>query len=119
MHANPSPLAPLVEGPAAQLAPLLEPRGLTVAVGRDGAIYAHNAASTPDDPRGRALHRGLNQRIAVAEHDGEPWFFWLWPGPERDAPLDAEPMVPVEDVEEAARRIGNVLRVDQAEAGER
>lgn len=114
MHAQDSfPSATLVEGLVARLAPLLESHGLTVALGRGGTIDVRNPAGAATDPVGRVLHPGLNQRVTVVEHEGGFWWCWLWPGPARDAPLEPEPMVPVNDVEEAARRLANVLRVDE------
>lgn len=106
------PSVTLVDGLAAQLAPLLEPQGLTVAARRDGTLHVHNPVVAATDPRGVAITPGLNQRIVVAEHRGTPWFFWLWPGAERGADPEPEPMVPIGQIEEAARLIGNVLRVD-------
>lgn len=106
------PPAVPVDAVAAQLAPLLELRGLTLNVLGDGILQVRNPAVAANDPRGHALNPGLNQRVTIAEHDGQRWFFWLWPGAERGGPPEPEPMVPVEAVEEAARLIGNVLRID-------
>lgn len=113
MHAQPDPYPPtaLLEGLVARLATLLESRGLTVVLERDGTVDVRNPAGAATDPVGRVLHPGLNQRITVVERDDGFWWAWLWTGPERDAPLEPEPMVPAGDVEEAARRVGNVLRV--------
>lgn len=110
----------LGEDLARQLAPLLERHGLTVSVRRDGTIDVRNPAGyVAADPRALALHPGLEQRVTVWERAGELWWCWLWTGPTRDAPPEVEPMVPVGYVDEAARRILNVLRVDDRQAAER
>lgn len=114
-----SPPAPHVKGMVGRLALLLEPHGLTVAVERGGTVVVRNPAGAATDPRGMVLYPGLSQRLALREDEGGVWWCWLWPGPERDAPPEVEPMVPVEDVEEAARRITAVLRVDERKGAER
>ncbi|GAA4630071.1 hypothetical protein GCM10023196_053920 [Actinoallomurus vinaceus] len=86
-----------------QLAPLLIRAGLNVAVRRDGVVEVRN----PGDTR-------MTQPLVVREHQGGPWWHWQWSGPTRDGPPEHEPMVPVGDVEEAARRISNVLSVIDA-----
>ncbi len=113
-----SPPVILIEGAAAQLASLLEPHGLTTTVQRDGTIVVRNPASEATDPRGMALHPGLSQRITLREDEGGLWWCWLWPGPTRDAPIDVEPMVPIEDATEAVRRIAAVLRVEEPNGAE-
>lgn len=103
---------------AARLAPLLERHGLTVVLGRDATIEVRNPAAAATGPLGHALHPGLTQRIVVREDEGGLWWCWLWPGPERGGPPDVEPMVPVEDGGEAARRIAVVLYVDEPDGAE-
>lgn len=104
MHArtNDSPPADTVKAHALKLASLLTRAGLNVAVGRDGTIEVRN----PRDSR-------MTQSLILCEHHGALWLHWVWSGPTRDAPAEYEPMVPADDVEEAARRIVNVLRIEE------
>ncbi|GAB3990567.1 hypothetical protein GCM10029978_118790 [Actinoallomurus acanthiterrae] len=60
----------------------------------------------------------MTQPIVVREHQGGLWWHWQWSGPTRGAPPEYEPMVPVADVEEAARRLANVLRVIESARAE-
>lgn len=120
MHTQPDPPPViLIEDAAARLAPLLERHGLTVTAQRDGTIVVRNPGGGATDPQGHQLHPGLNQRITLRPDEGELWWCWMWPGPTRDAPLDVEPMVPLADTAEAARRIATVLRVDRSNGPER
>ena len=56
----------------------------------------------------------MTQPLVVREHRGSLWWHWQWSGPTRTAPPEHEPMVPTDDVEEAARRIANVLTVAES-----
>jgi hypothetical protein len=114
-----SPPVILIEGAALQLAALLKPHGLTVTAQRDGTIVVRNPAGVATDPRGMALYPGLSQRVTLREDEGGLWWCWLWPRPTRDAPLDVEPMVPIEDTAEAVRRIAAVLRVEEPNGAQR
>lgn len=103
MHAqdtNHSPPIDAVKTAALRLAPLLERQGLNLAVSRDGIVEVRN----PSDGR-------MRQPIVLREHQGALWWHWQWPGPTDDAPPEYEPMVPADDVDEAARRLANVLQV--------
>jgi hypothetical protein len=53
---------------------------------------------------------GLSQTITLRSHEGLLMWWWLWPG-RKDGDLDAEAMVAVEQVGEAARRIRDVISV--------
>jgi hypothetical protein len=94
---------------------LIEQHGLTVAAYRDGSIDVRNPADAATDPRGQVLHRSLNQCITLPARESGLRFCWLRPGPTRNAPLDVESMVPIEDIAEAARRSAAILRVGGAE----
>ncbi|WP_433187763.1 hypothetical protein [Actinoallomurus sp. CA-150999] len=110
MHAqqvSSTPPADTVKAHALKLAPLLIRAGLNVAVRSDGVVEVRN----PGDTR-------MTQPIVVREHQGGPWWHWQWSGPARDAPPEYEPMVPVEDVDEAARRLANVLHVAETAGAE-
>ena len=118
MHAHDTSLPPrLVEDLAAQLAPLLETHGLTAALRRDGTIEVRNPAAAATDPRGQILHPGLMQHITVRMRAGAPWWCWIWA--ERGAPPEVEPMVPVEQTAEAARRPAAVLRIGEPDGAAR
>ena len=53
---------------------------------------------------------GLSQSITLRSHEGLLMWCWLWPG-RKDGDVDAEAMVAVEQVGEAARRIRDVISV--------
>jgi hypothetical protein len=96
----------IVRAATARLAPLLMRAGLNVTVNAVGVVEVRNPGS-----------RRMTQPIVVREHQSAWWWHWQWSGPTRDAPPEHEPMVPVEDVGEAARRLANVLHVaEPAEA---
>lgn len=118
MHLDRSPSPPntLAEELVRLLRPPLERRGLALSVRRDGLIDICNPVGhTAADPQIRALTPALRQRIALREHEGGWWWHWAWDGPTGDAPHEYEPMAQADEVEEAARRLGNVLRVDDYE----
>lgn len=94
--------ADIVKAAVQRLAPLLMRAGINVMVGSDGVVEARN----PHDPR-------MRQPLVLREHQGDLWWHWQWSGPTRGAPPEHEPMASVDDVEEAARRITNVLRTDE------
>ena len=111
MHAqevSSSPPADTVKAHTLKLAPLLIRVGLNVTVRRDSVVEVRN----PGDTR-------MTQPIVVREHQGALWWWWLWSGPTRDASPEYEPMVPAEDVDEAARRLANVLRVAEPAGAEK
>lgn len=53
---------------------------------------------------------GLSQTITLRSQEGLLMWCWLWPG-RKDGDIDAEVMVAVEQVGEAARRIRDVISV--------
>ncbi|WP_433179031.1 hypothetical protein [Actinoallomurus sp. CA-150999] len=107
-NANPSPWIDAVRGLVLKLAPLLMRRGLNIEVCSDGVVEVRNPGETR-----------MTQPIVVREHQSAWWWHWQWSGATRDALPEYEPMVPVEDVDEAARRLANVLHVSEAAGAER
>ncbi|GAB3986260.1 hypothetical protein GCM10029978_101310 [Actinoallomurus acanthiterrae] len=110
MQARPTatPSIDVIKTAALRLSPLLIRQNLSVTVDRDGTVEVRN-------PRNARMSQPLVLRV----HQGGLWWHWQWSGPTRDAPLDHEPMVPAENVDEAARRIANVLRTDETAGAER
>lgn len=95
------------------LAAALERRGLTARVGAGALVAGNPAVSHTEDPRGRTMNPGLFQHVVLAgTEDGTPYWHWCWAGPQRDSPLEMEPMCPAEEVEHAADLIAKVLRLD-------
>jgi hypothetical protein len=95
-----------------RLSPLLMRQGLQVVAQRNGFVEVRNpSGNRTTDPLGRALNPGMKQSIALGDHDGALFWFWVWTGVTRDAPPEYEPMVPAEDLDEVARRLANVLAV--------
>lgn len=109
MHAHTTPPLPIdiVKTAALRLAPLLIREGLNVTVSSAGVVEVRN----PRDAR-------MRQPLVLREHQGALWWHWQWSGPTRDAPPEYEPMVPVDNVDEAARRIANVLDVAETAGAE-
>ena len=110
MHAQNDPSAPsadTVKGLVLELAPLLIRAALSVTVGSNGIVEVRN----PRDTR-------MKQPLVLREHQNAVYWHWVWSGPTPDAPPELEPMVPAGDVDEAARRIVNVLRLTETVGGE-
>lgn len=94
------------------LAAALIAHGLKVRVGQGALVAKNPAASATDDPRGKILNPGLSQDVAIAAHDDDTLhWYWCWTGPTRDAPLEMEYMCMAEEIDQAAERIGHVLRL--------
>jgi hypothetical protein len=53
---------------------------------------------------------GLSQSITLRSQEGSLMWCWLWPG-RKDGDVEAEAMVVVEQIGEAARRIRDVISV--------
>lgn len=102
MHAqtNTSPPLNIIRTAAARLAAPLVKHELNVRVGELGIVEIRN----PLDAR-------MRQPIVLREHQGGLWWHWLWADEGRNIPPELEPMCPADDVDEAARRIVNVLSV--------
>ncbi|WP_345440195.1 hypothetical protein [Actinoallomurus vinaceus] len=60
----------------------------------------------------------MKQALALREYQDDLYWHWVWPGPTRDAPPELEPMVPADDVDEAARRVVTVLRLAETAGAE-
>lgn len=92
-----------------QLTALLEVHALTVTLEADGTVTIANPGEEPVCRLAEAMRAEMKQRVAFHLHDGVPWAFWLWSGPERDSEPELEPMVPASDIEEIARKLAYVL----------
>ncbi|GAA4608252.1 hypothetical protein GCM10023195_32180 [Actinoallomurus liliacearum] len=100
-HTTHTPSIDVIKAAVLRLAPLLIRQGLNVTVDRDGTVEVRNPRNTR-----------MSQPLVLRVHQGGLWWHWQWSGTTRDAPSEYEPMVPAEDVDEAGRRIVNVLRTD-------
>ena len=105
---NPSPPIETVRGLVHKLAPLLIRAALNVTVDSRGVVEVRN----PRDIR-------MKQPLVIREHEGDLWWCWVWSGPTRNALPEYEPMVLADDFDEAARRIVNVLRIEEPAGAER
>lgn len=54
------------------------------------------------------LVRPLSQDVTIKYHDGCLWWCWVWNGPDRGE-YESEPIVPIEQVDEVARRLHTVV----------
>jgi hypothetical protein len=86
---------------------------------RRGALVAKNpAAEQTGDPRGRHMNPGLSQTVALSVHDDDSLhWYWQWSGAERGAPPEYEHMCPAGEVEIAAGKVAQVLRLVDEPAG--
>jgi hypothetical protein len=86
---------------------------------RQGLLVAKNpAAEETGDPRGRHMNPGLSQTVALSEHDDDSLhWYWQWSGAERGAPPEYEYMCPAGDVDAAAGKVAQVLRLIDEPAG--
>jgi hypothetical protein len=129
--AGPAHPAPLVQTYRDRLTTALADRGLVVKVlqrEREGhgapagkqalALVVTNPGVTGIDAVGRAMNPGLGQQIVLEEwpERGLCWC-WVWPAwrpAERGMPVpepEIEPICPADDVDFAAARIANVVRL--------
>jgi hypothetical protein len=100
-----------------QLVAELEDRGLQVTAGLL-AMAVKNPAVAGTDPRGSLISPGMTQEVLLLDREnlGLTWW-WVWPGMrsgERGAPVplsQIEVMCPADDIELAAKRILNVVRL--------
>lgn len=107
-----------------QLVAELENRGLEVAA-KFPVLAVRNPAASGEDPQGRAMSPGLGQRVLIRDEEGRglTWC-WEWPGmrpAERGAATpepEVEPMCPAENIDQAANRITNVVRLREPELAE-
>jgi hypothetical protein len=107
-----------------QLTVALQARGLK-AVAKMSALSVRNAAVTGQDPRGEAMTPGLSQGILIRNYEGRglTWC-WIWPAlrpAERGVPTpppEVEPICPAPDIQFAADRIANVVRLHSEEPGD-
>jgi hypothetical protein len=95
----------------------LEKRGLRVTV-RLPTLTVRNPAAAGTDARGIMMSPGMTQDVRILDTEGRgPGWYWVWPGlrpGERGVPEpqpDIEFMCAADDIEFAAERISNVVRV--------
>jgi hypothetical protein len=108
---------PELEALIAALSAALTDQGLEVQRQPRCQIRARNTSAAGIDPMGKALNPGLSQTVTFGTNDadGRVWWWWLWSGPTRDAPLEAELLCPADDVKTAARRISRVLALRESD----
>lgn len=99
-HTETPPPLSIIRTAAARLAAPLVKHELHVKVDEFGVVEIRN----PLDSR-------MKQALVLAEHDGGLWWHWCWTDAGSNVPPELEPMCPADDVDEAARRIANVLSV--------
>ena len=100
---------------ARMLTDALTRRGLSAESTGMGMVWAVNRAADPsDDPIAVTMSPGLRQLVVCRPgDDGRLIWWWVWSGPTRDAPPEYEPLGPAADIELAASRIANVLRLEE------
>lgn len=93
----------------------LHARGLVAKFVGQEAVRVKNPAGAPDknEKLGQLLSPGMQQEVTCRplDGDGELWWFWSWPGPERHSAPELEPLCPAVEAEVAAARIASVLAV--------
>jgi hypothetical protein len=99
---------------ARMLTDALTRRGLFAEGAGTGTVRAVNrAAASSDDPIAVLPSPGLRQVVVCRPgDDGRLIWWWVWSGATREAPSEYEPLGPAADIEAAADRIANVLRLD-------
>jgi hypothetical protein len=106
-----------------ELAAALMSCGLKVVIRAPAMTVSNPAASDTDSPRGKHLNPGLSQSVLLRQAEEGLTWCWVWPAfrsAERGAPTpppEVEPICAAADIEQAAARIANVLRVGGAQAG--
>lgn len=97
----------------------LAEQGLTAEQRGTDAVWAANRSAGPPDGHaaGAAMSPGLSQTVVCRpDGDGTLLWWWVWSGPERDAPPEHEPLGPAVEIEATAARIVSVLRLDGIDA---
>lgn len=59
------------------------------------------------------LVRPLSQDVTIKCHDGRLYWCWVWNGPDRGE-YESEPIAPIEQVDEVARRLRTVVSLSPA-----
>lgn len=97
-----------------ELAVALSSRGLIAEIGGVDTVRAANRDAEP--PVDGAMSPGLRQAVVCRpDADGLLLWWWVWSGPTREAPREYEQLGPAADIDAAADRIVNVLRLDGTE----
>lgn len=119
LESGPDATPETINGYVTALVTALDDRGLVAEPIGTRMVRAKNiAADAPgDDARTAAMSPGLRQTVLCERGDsGEFAWFWMWAGPTREAPPEAEYLGPAADTDEAADRIARVLRLDGSNA---
>jgi hypothetical protein len=84
---------------------------LTLSV--SGDTPAPEATGDPSTAALMDLVRPLSQSVTIKSHGGQLWWCWVWNGPDR-GDYESEPIVPIEETDEVARRIRYVVSLSAA-----
>jgi hypothetical protein len=118
MGVRPTPHREALEHALHALADAVTGLGLHVTITGPLSLAVRGEAPAPDD-LGDGLVRlfepaaPLSQSVTIESHDGRLWWCWMWTDSDRGG-HDSEPIRPVEEIDEVARRIRNVVALSSA-----
>ncbi|MCO5974976.1 hypothetical protein [Actinoallomurus soli] len=119
MGACPTPHREALEHALQALADAVTGLGLHVTLTGPLTLSVSGERPAPDEPGGDRLAlliepaEPLTQSVTIESHDGRLWWCWVWTDPGRDG-HESEPIRPVEEVQEVARRIHTVVALPSA-----
>ena len=120
MASCPTPHREALEQALRSLAERVTRLGLHVAVIGPVTLSVSGEAPGPDEADGgHALLEPpgpLSQSITIESLDGRLWWCWVWDDPAGDG-HDSEPIRPIEEIDEVARRVRNVVSPSPAARG--
>jgi hypothetical protein len=118
MGARPTPHREALEHALRTLADAVTGLGLHATITGPLALSVRGDAPAPDD-LGDGVARlleptaPLSQSVTIESRGGRLWWCWVWTDAERGG-HDSEPILPVEEVDEVARRIRTVVALPSA-----
>ncbi|MEV5748489.1 hypothetical protein AB0L00_11785 [Actinoallomurus sp. NPDC052308] len=113
MGACPTPHREALEHALRALADAVAALGLHVTMAGPLTLVVSGERPAPEDPGDRLAAlleptEPLSQSVTIESHDGRLWWCWVWADVDRGG-HDSEPIRPIEEVEEVARRVRTVV----------
>jgi hypothetical protein len=113
MGACPTPHREALEHALRALADAVTGLGLHVTITGPLTLSVSGERPTPEDRGDRVAAilepaEPLSQSVTIESHDGRLWWCWVWTEADRDG-HESEPIRPIEEIDEVARRIHTVV----------
>jgi hypothetical protein len=113
MGVCPTPHREALEHALRALADAMTGFGLHVTITGPLTLSVRGERPAPEEPDGRLAcliepTEPLSQSVTIESHGGRLWWCWLWTDAGPGGP-DSEPIRPIEEIDEVARRIRTVV----------